>query len=578
MIRNITQSDATRGTHRTHGRPLYGIYFGTGGASIGDGELVQIEQSRGMVRLYAMQDSGMRGERIESFGAATRFWLAAIPMPALGDELIYVAEGDGQHYRVRVTSVPTVRDGAPVEVALISDGSRVWVNPYRLHHDIDTLHAEALAENADRIRASEQRQLIGRIASRVASAHRVERDDRPGVLGRVVAVVGDDIADVDTMLVAWGKDADLTSQYALPVAVREPADRLNVAIMYPNTIDLAHAEALDEDMQRSARPVLLTLAVDTWSEPTTEWKPGWGRKVSTATPPQQLADQVAESLDRPGTHRVLVWRTGESAPAGERVVTVKRPEPEQRRYRVRIEAWNEALLTFDQVHAEWVEWAGTARELADQVAQNQNHTDAPSWRVTVLTPDTDDELARVTHFDSVPGADGPVRVGDLVVYLDDVHPVTGVRWILSDDDDDPGAPIVEIELRNGSRAELRAGSTRNARPALDELHEQAAAEDARRSARESRHRAAVDELDAYVPMFMATSSGRLTRYGRADEVERTLRMVIDRYTLAVVRMERACRSLNIPAGEVGKYARALVDQEQELDRAIEAALRSGRQA
>jgi hypothetical protein len=57
-----------------------------------------------------------------------------------------------------------------------------------------------------------------------------------------------------------------------------------------------------------------------------------------------------------------------------------------------------------------------------------------------------------------------------------------------------------------------------------------------------------------------------------------LRAAIDAYALAVVRMERACQSPDIPSEEVGRFARALVEQEQELDCAIEAALQSGRQA
>jgi hypothetical protein len=150
MIRDITHRDATRGTHKSHGRPIYGCYFGREDIPTESYDLVELEQSRGTIRVYLLDRDGARGELTDQFGAATRIWFAPIPMPNVGDELIYEAQGDGQRYRVRAHYVvPGETARRSMQVQLVSDGTLLWVTAERLElvpaqEQLDRWHAEAL--------------------------------------------------------------------------------------------------------------------------------------------------------------------------------------------------------------------------------------------------------------------------------------------------------------------------------------------------------------------------------------------------------------------------------------------------
>lgn len=146
MIRNITRHDATRGTHKAHGRPLYGIWFGFYLEDLG-GIPVELSMDHGMLKATDRRD----GSTLATFGVASKFYFAPIPLPLIGDELIYTAEGDGQEYQVTAVTVPN-HPAHTVGVELDSY-EQLSVDASRLRYNLDALHAEALAEDVDRSRA-----------------------------------------------------------------------------------------------------------------------------------------------------------------------------------------------------------------------------------------------------------------------------------------------------------------------------------------------------------------------------------------------------------------------------------------
>lgn len=149
MIRTITNRDATRGTHKAHGKPMYGLWFGLYNDQP-EGTPVEFRSGGGsMIDVFDRRT----GQRIARIGYASKFYFAPIPLPAIGDELIYTAEGDGQEYQVRAIGIQDGSD-ALVRVELISDGQALWVDASRLRYNLDALHAQALKE--DRLRGMDR--------------------------------------------------------------------------------------------------------------------------------------------------------------------------------------------------------------------------------------------------------------------------------------------------------------------------------------------------------------------------------------------------------------------------------------
>lgn len=360
MIRKVTGQEATRRTWKGHGRPRYGFWFGYYQVNA-EGIPVELGMDRGMVKATDRRD----GSTVGRFGPASKVWLAPIPMPREGDELIYVAEGDFEEYRVRVVDTADEQYSL-VTIYLVSDGMEFKVRAERLRYPLDELQEQAIAEDAQRFPAPPALDTVPDYSGDAVYVGSIVSCSPYGPV-RVVAVGvqprDHDYIDPYTYVEVRRLDGSTVQRWSRQVSI----------VGAQTLLDVQHAIALAEDAERSSWP--LTVAVEEQSPLTGMWWGGRHHQVSTDLSAQQLAEQIGTALDMEGTHRVLVWTRGQSAPSGEHIATIPSHQITTRTLRtvaVTVATWNpdtsrwsDDLTTRD---AQTVRTDRHSLDLAEQVA------------------------------------------------------------------------------------------------------------------------------------------------------------------------------------------------------------------
>lgn len=532
MIRNVTGQEATRRTWKGHGRPRYGFWFGF--FQLGTkGIPVELGLDRGMVKATDRRD----GTVVARFGSATRFWLAPIPMPREGDELIYTAEGDHQEYRVRVLDTSDEQYSL-VDTEMISDGMGVKIRAERLRYPLDELQEQAIAEDAERFPVAFESVPDGNGVQVQAGDVVAGGDDGPL---RVVAVGvqprDHDYIDEYTYVELVRRDGSTVQRWSRRVSVAGARARL----------DELHADALAEDAVRpwpvgwkryeleslkgsddmrmrdrrdgaivavlhnvedgwapqladgtrlntngpwetagvamarveafiarraalAAVPELialdegptcwpLTVVAEEQNPLTGMWAAGPGGQVSTDLTAQQLAEQIGTALDMEGTHRVLVWRRGQSAPSGEHIVTIPSHQdaaPTQAMLLLVQDGHrgSDGEITWETITSEQVTSYSNPQALADDTETNQNVTSTDTWRVQVFDVTGETLLAEAGRINDTladPIQPSLMPVGSLAARLrcDCIVEIGSVEFRqdpFDPDEDSPAVPYHQYEL------------------------------------------------------------------------------------------------------------------------------------
>jgi hypothetical protein len=147
MIRNVINREATRATHRDHGYPTMGVYFGTDVVPASAG--VPVSMHRQLLLDTVTILCAFTGKTVTVVDAGQPFWSAPVPQPRAGDYVLY-REPDGQD-RAALVVIPLYPEGGQVEIMpLDGDGSTLYVTAARIQYDLDALHAEAVKLDARR--------------------------------------------------------------------------------------------------------------------------------------------------------------------------------------------------------------------------------------------------------------------------------------------------------------------------------------------------------------------------------------------------------------------------------------------